>query len=205
MSKMIKAITVFGASLGLCASFLPFTTNAETNITLQTNTLSVTIADYYELSVVTGTGGSGVTYTNGTYSGTMVNGVANSSFGTTVLGAICNSTNGWKLQAVSSTKNSSNQATMVGASTNLTINSASTTLDGSASTWTMVVSSADENVTVASGFSSAHVVPSSTTTIATGAYGDRRNVSVTYGIGIASTQAADTYTGSITYTLSPNT
>lgn len=203
MDRLKKLILGFGIFLGFCTAILPLKTNAY-NVILSTDTITVEIEDYLELSVISGTGGTNVSYSDGTYTGTLSNGSALANFGTTVLSAVTNNAAGWKLQARSSTNNGAGVATMVGSTTGLTIPSSSTSLDGSASTWTMRLTAGTGSPTIATGYNAAHTIPASNTTVATGSYGDPRQMSVTYGVGIASTQAADTYTGQVIYTLSVN-
>lgn len=203
MSKIKQTIAIFGAGIGLCACLLPFSTYADTQVVTTFNDISVTIEDYLELSVVANSPGTDVTYESGTYSSTMLNGAAKSDFGTTSLSATCNNEHGWKLQAQSVTKNGSGYATMEGQNTDLQIASDTTTLNGSVSTWTMRVAPST-GVSVTPEFASTHIIPSSATTISTGSYGTSKLTDVTYGVGISYTQAADTYSGSVTYTLLPN-
>lgn len=198
-----RILTGFGIFLGLSAAILPSTTHAFVEVIADPITFRVTIEDYYELSVISNTAGTGVSFASNTYSATMTNGTANTAFGTTVLGAVCNSTRNWQIQAESALNNGSNVSIMKGQSTNLDILSGSTTLDGSVSTWTMTVSAGDNTPTIPSTYQSAHVIPAVADTIATGTYGDLRTVNVVYGVAVGPSQAADTYIGSIKYTLSP--
>ena len=209
-----RILAGFGVLLGLCASVLPFTSHAIVQVDHfpdweylaehpDYRNFFITIEDYYELSIINNTAGTGVTFEDGIYSATMSNGTANSAFGTTTLGAVCNSTHNWKIQAESVFHDSNNISIMRGQATGLNLTSGSTALDGTVSTWTMAVSAGDNSPSVESTFANPHIIPYAATTIATGTYGDLRTINVTYGVAIGPSQAADTYIGSIKYTLAP--
>ena len=208
MTHIPKIITLFGTFLGLSAAVLPTMANAEYNTeydtgyaTIKPNLVTVNIDEYYEISVISGTGGEGVTYSDGTYVGGLTNNSALDDFGKTVLSVVCNGPNGWKLQAKSGDKDDSDNAVMTGAAHGFTIPSSSTDLDGSVSTWTMQLAAGTGDPTITSGFESTHLIPADSTTIATGAYGDPRQITVTYGVGVDAAQVPDTYIGSIEYTV----
>lgn len=215
MAKMTKLTAGFGIFLGFCASVLPLSSHATSDIVVYDTAVSVEIEDYLQLTVVSSTGNSdiGVSYDDSThtYSGTMANGSSVADFGTTVFSAATNNINGWTLAVSSSTKDSSNYATLIGANTGLAISSHTAALNTAQSSWNINVtpyadaSAGIVNPTIASGFTSgAHIVPSASTAIASGAVGIVGGISVKYGVGISSTQAADTYSGAVEYTLSIN-
>ena len=130
--------------------------------------------------------------------------------------------NGWEVKAISSTKSANNYATMVGATTSAVIESTSPTsnpLTGSTPNWVMKVNGISKTVgsqtfstSAASTFGSFSAIPAVTATaVAEGntfrtvnsvanTYIGVETFEVQYGFN-AGFSTADTYTGTITYTL----
>lgn len=160
-----------------------------------------------------------------TLSATVAAGNTYANLGSTTLTVRCNDNSGFEIKAQSGTNNSS-VATLVGTASNTNLilagdgTGTGTGTSGAfnpaadASYWNFKLGNQTAGVTIASStetgnefdYSQPSVVPINDTTVvastaAAGNLNDGQSVTVTYGAGINNTQAADTYVGSVTYTL----
>ncbi len=133
----------------------------------------------------------------------ILNGKANTDITGAALGITCNDHGGWYLTAIGGEDAENPDTDMTGTNTASKI-ATGTTLDGSVSNWAFKATTDDTtNVTIQGTYDTTWAaIPGSATTIAkgTGAV-ENAPVQITYGVGISATQAADTYTGHVTYTV----
>lgn len=228
-----------GAVLALCCMAVPLSSSAISATDTAEISVGIGIGKYIGLESVANVPGVGVGYQNDAYSKIMYAGESMSDFGTTTLRIVCNfdqnndssfygglncKDNGWALSASSSntyTENSTAYAAMVTSGQTNRILSKTTTPSESESTWTMKASPVSKTInntnvspSVVSSFLTPHVIPATSTVIATGkswkqinsvdTYINEAKVDVQYGVSIGTTQPAGTYTGVINYTLSLN-
>lgn len=155
------------------------------------------------------TWGSGATADK--LSATMLNGTANLDFGKTTLNVYCNNTDGYQITTNGTTSAPLTvgplTAATAGNTDNIPVNNA---LSASSTGWSYQVAAvgtttgvvdAAHDATWATAANAADVIvdaPTSGTKTTTNA-GD--TFTITYGVGIDQTLSADTYSGSITYTL----
>lgn len=193
---MKKAIIAGAASAVLAA--MPVLGAFAADVTTQTDMIVVTIDPVCTIkadSVTHAAGTSNVgTWSGDTLSGKMTNGSNSDNYGATSMTIVCNDHDGWEVTA--KTANLTGAAT-TGAETIAWAADHSATKSGVS--WT--VSQADgTGLTVANGkqgsVDGASVAKLTQATDNTG-----KTFTVTYGVGISESQAADTYTGSILYTL----
>ena len=244
MRKSTVLVGVLGVLVGLGVLVLPATSFASTMVTTQTNTVTLGIDDILALTLVNGVGGTDVTYSNGTYTGTLDAGSVKASFGTSTFRVTCNyigsgsnscSTYGWKVQAASGnegTVNGVKYATMEPADATANpakIYSKAASLSASESNWMMSTTGVAKNIMIngdsypttapaaQNSFGSLKNVPPKTTpatvisgntfqtinSVANTFIGDQE-FTATYGVSAGASTPADTYTGTITYTLSIN-
>lgn len=191
-----------------------------------TDEIEVTIAKECAITSNTTDASDGIgdgTVTENKYSTEMQNGetkvlggaagTGSATAGSSVINVVCNdsATTGtatsWKLEAVGG--DGTTVSTVLagagngsGAATNI---ATGTTFGGENSAWAMQV--VGNGVTIQGGFDSAnfHVVPGETTLVAEGNGSAAGAFTMSYKVYISDTQAADTYTGHVTYTLTnPN-
>ena len=159
--------------------------------------------------------GSGMT----SHTASIPNGTYTPDIGTTTLTAFCNDNAGFSIYAAGYTGNeieATNSTKLVGtsASNNATIDTGTVTgpVSGNdASNWAMKLntnSSATYAITLDNGFGSYSAVPSSYTKVAhrdngtdIGQSAEGSTLTTTYAAYISKTQAADTYSGKVIYTL----
>ena len=196
-----------------------------------TDTINLTVNDSCTLGTIAEggayTGTDATTHTHGSYTnaqdgstdlGTwsgdtlsiaMQPGATSADIGSTTFTVRCNASAGYELKAVSGTINDS-KAQLVFAAGNAAINSAvdfgsSKDATNGESYWNMKLSDASTGgMTIATGFDSAHAVPTEATKIASKSAAGSLNgetVKVTYGAGITNAQLSGTYEGSVVYTL----
>ena len=136
-------------------------------------------------------------------------GTGSETAGSSVISVVCNdsATTGtatsWKLEAIGGDGTTvstvlAGQGTGSDTATNI---ATSTTFSGDDSAWAMQV--VGDGVTIQDGFDSAnfHVVPGQTTLVASGNGSAAGAFTMSYKVYISETQAADTYTGQVTYIL----
>lgn len=199
--------------------------------------VGVGISKMIGLKSVSNTPGEGVDFADDVYSKTMAGGESIDNFGTTTMSIICNfdqnddtdfyggyncRDNGWTLSVTpASTKEVEGvaYAAMVSEDSPATILSQYNSYSGPGSNWAIKVSSVpysiesvDVSPSIPSAFSSTHIIPATSTEIASGkswktikgidTYIDSFGVNVQYGINLANSQAAGTYTGAVNYTVS---
>lgn len=222
----MKKLAIVASSAALAA--MPVVGVFAEDVTTQTDTLSVTISpvcsfgftdsedphviDVASPSHTNGTAGAGpATWSGNTLSATMLNGTTNSDFGKTTLRVYCNNTDGYQI----TTNGKTGAVTTVGALTAATAGNNDTipvnnAFSASSTGWSYQVAGATGNTGIVA---SAHdgtwataanaegtiVNAPSTGTKTTDNSGD--TFTITYGVGIDQTLSADTYSGSITYTL----
>ena len=140
-------------------------------------------------------------------------GTYTADIGTTTLKAVCNDGAGFAIYATGYTGNiigETNSNKLVGETTNLAI-ATGTATSGSTSNWAMKLatdSNATYPITIENSFNAYHAVPNAYTKVASratatdgGSSAVGSTLTTTYGVFIASTQAADTYEGKVIYTL----
>ena len=195
MKKSILAVAGVAAFAGIA---MPVAGAFATDVTSQTDTIKVNIAETCTMKTVSHAPG---TSSNGTWnvnvlSGTMTNGSNTDDYGSTTFNIVCNNLKGWEVTAANTV--------LTGKETSQTIAQAS---DHSAtkSGWSWTVSKTagtyKDDVTIPSGkqgvASDSSVAKLTKATDNTG-----ETFKVTYGLGIQENQAADEYSGTMTYTLS---
>lgn len=189
---MKKALIAGAASLAIAA--MPVVGVFAADVTTQTDTLSVTIdatCTFKADSITHSNGTSNVgTWAGDVLSGTMTNGSNTDDYGSTSFTVVCNNVDGWQVSADIEDLDgaASGQSIAPNAAHSATISGYSLT----------VSQAADNGLTIPSGKQAAdgQVASMATATDNTG-----KTFTVTYGMGISETQAADTYTGDILYTL----
>ena len=128
----------------------------------------------------------------------MTNGSKEESLEGSSFSISCNDAGGWKLEAVGASEGDSKTA-MKGEKEGNSIPTG-TTIDGTTSAWAFKATGTGVETTYSEAFAA---VPDVATKIAGGASPVSKNsVSITYGVSVSDKQAADTYTGKVTYTLS---
>lgn len=236
MSKIKQFICVAGAVVALLGASIPLSsTKANSAISQNEVSIGVGIAKIIGVEITSETPGENVKLSNGTYSKTMLNGESIENFGTTTFDIICNfnndpddpggpncDENGWSLlvsPVTTVTKEGVAYASMNSSESSAAILSKSGTLSPAESTWAIKVSpitstidGADVSPAIADGYTSLHLIPATSTEIATAkswktinnqyTYIPHFGVSVQYGIGVANSQAAGSYSGALNYTVS---
>ena len=198
VSAVIAALPVVGAFAGTSSvtdvvqvtldegcTLLSSTTDVENAATQTTNTYKVTMANGQLLSDI----GSGKAE-------------GASAAGSNVLSVSCNTTD--------TTKNTW-QLTAIGAGTGATVDvmapagsgtaiASGTATEGATSNWAMQITGAS-GVSIENGFNVFRAVPTAATEVASGSGSVANAFTMLYQVYISPTQAADTYTGKVTYTL----
>ena len=223
MSK--KIIAGAGVVASLAVALAPLATFATvTNDTEQTDTLQITIEEVCSFGstditptvpAVAHDNGTVGTWSGDTLSRNITNGTGDTNFGSTTLSIVCNDTDGYELFAKSSTTKNDNdtlKAVMQNAGGTEYFETG-TTLDGTVSNFAFKLingsgtGNADYNgATITSGYTSFSAIPAAASGNGTKVAGhtdstSRDDIVVTYGVGVSPTQAADTYTGGVIYTL----
>ena len=151
---------------------------------------------------------SGSIETNKAHTATVQSGSYTADIGETLVSVSCNDSNGYSVYAIGFTGDVDGTTTLVGANTNLTIPTGTSTSTAS-SNWAMKLSavSGTSAPTILSdtngSFASYHVVPSTATKVATLTSNTESSSSfkTTYAVAIGTSQPADTYSGQVKYTL----
>ena len=186
---MKKALIAGAASLAVAAMPVVGVMAAGTT---QTDVITVSLNQSCEFSAATHADGSSSigTWSGDTLSGTLTNGSTTDDYGSTTMTVVCNNQDGWQVTVAA--------APLAGESSEQSISpnaSYSATQTGYA--W-VVSQTPDNGLTIPSGkqATNGQVAQLESTTDAAG-----KSFTVTYGVGISGTQAADTYTGNVVYTL----
>ncbi|MBR2994778.1 hypothetical protein IKF32_02600 [Candidatus Saccharibacteria bacterium] len=154
----------------------------------------------------------------GTHNETIENGTYESNIGTTTIKAFCNDNTGFAIYAAGYTGDEiggTNSNKLVGASTNQTIVTGTATTAGNpdVSNWAMKLGTITSPtptypITITTGYNDYHTVPNEYTKVAyrntstdIGSSAEGATLTTTYAAYISKTQAADTYTGQVIYTL----
>ena len=148
------------------------------------------------------------TLLNGIYSGSdnYPNGI-----GSTTIKAVCNDNAGFAIYAVGFSGDEYGVTNMLGASTSATIPTGTAT-SGDTSQWAMKLAKVTDssaytpaNLTITNSFDSYHAVPSDYTKVASFSSSTDQTLgskfTLTYAAFVSATQAADTYTGKVKYTM----
>ena len=151
------------------------------------------------------------TTTTNTYTATMSNGQLKSDIGDTgsatagsnVLSINCNTTdaskNTWQLTAVGAGAGATVDVMKPATTAASNAIATGTATEGSTSNWAVKVTGT--GVDIQNGFSSFRAVPTTATEVAAGSGTKTGAFKMVYQVYISPTQAADTYTGKVTYTL----
>ncbi|MBQ3320865.1 hypothetical protein IJG71_01920 [Candidatus Saccharibacteria bacterium] len=211
MSK--KIIAGLGVVAGLAVALAPVATFA-TDVTIQTDELVVTIEsacsfghDFTDATDIAApshndASGDAATWSVDTATLTMEPGTSEDTFGTTKLNVYCNDVHGYNIAMTSSTN-----FNLAGANSGTNIPAAAS-YSASVSGWTLtaaMTSTSGNDHTIKNSYTTAKAAAETDlagSTTATKTDGD--TIDITYGVGVANNQAADVYTGDITYTLAAN-
>ncbi len=193
--KVHQIKSIFGVTLGALSLSSVAVVCANVGATSSSATASVTVSAACTLSGA-----------NHNYYDT-ISGGETKTFGPSSIKATCNDTAGYSLYAIgfSGDSYSGNNTKMIGTNTNI-----DTATSGNTSRWSMQVASVPGTYapTIMNSFDSAHVIPADYAQIAKytsltdgGGNAEGSNIQVSYTVSISPTQAVDTYTGKVKYTL----
>lgn len=196
MKKSILAVGSIAAVAAVVPAFGAFAATSNVN-----DTVNVNIGEACTIDSSSTTPGS--TTTNNTYSVTMTNNQLKSDIGngsgSNSLSVQCNTTTTtWGLTAIGA-GTGANVSQMAPAGSGTPI-ATGTETSGNVSKWAFKVAGAT-GLNVQGGYDQFSAVPTTTTTIATGAGTKSAAFTLNYQVYISPTQEADTYTGKVTYTL----
>lgn len=134
-------------------------------------------------------------------------GVYRSGIGETTITTVCNDANGYAVYAIGYTNNEYGRNDMLGQTSGRTI-ATGTATSGNTSNWAMQLTAVDNSVapTIVTGYDSYHAVPGEYTKVVSYANSTMTNdagskFKVTFAGYVTGTQASDTYTGKVKYTL----
>lgn len=166
-----------------------------TGAATETANASVTVSAACTLSGVVDAG----------HTATMMNGIYQDNIGTTTLTANCNDANGYAIYAIGYSDDTYGNTNMIGATSGKTF-ATGTATTGDLSAWAMKVTSKDTTgPAIQNGFDSYSLVPAEYTMVASQSGATDvtagSSVTTTYGVYISGSQAADTYTGQVQYSL----
>lgn len=176
-----------------------------------TDVVQVTLSEGCTLLSSTTDVENAATSVTNTYTATMSNGQLKSDIGSTgattagsnVLSINCNTTdttkNSWQLTAIGAGEGTTVDVMKPAATAASNAIASGTATEGNTSNWAMKVTG--NGVTIQNGFDSFHAVPTTATEVATGSGTKTSAFTMLYQVYISPTQAADTYTGKVTYTL----
>lgn len=194
MSKAKIILCVLGVAAGLSGAIIPLSsTKAKGAIEQNEISINLGIAKYLGIESVSNTPGTDVSFLDGTYSKTMVNGENTDDFGTTTFKIICNfdsnddvnyfngyncKDNGWVLTvtpANTQIDEGVSYAAMVAAEHSEAILSKSGAFSAKDSNWAIKVSPVEKTIsgvdvspTITTGYSSFHNIPAGSTIVASG-------------------------------------
>ncbi|MBQ6461589.1 hypothetical protein IJJ36_04170 [Candidatus Saccharibacteria bacterium] len=142
------------------------------------------------------------TTTGNSLGGDVLNGSAGEYSGAIYVS--CNYASGWNIKAVGA--QTSGTATSMAGSVSGTSIATGTTFSGGTSYWGFKLASSASLVTVASDFASYHAIPSTATKVASASGATSGSlITPSYKVWVSATQAAGSYVGKVTYTLSTGT
>ena len=186
---MKKALIAGAASLAVAA--MPVVGVMAAGQT-QTDTITVSLSQSCEFSAATHADGSSSigSWTGDTLSGTLTNGSTTDDYGSTTMTVVCNNQAGWQVTVAAASLQG-------GVSKQSIAPNASYSATQTGYAW-VVSQTPDNGLTIPEGkqASNGQVASLASTTDTAG-----KSFTVTYGVGISETQAADTYTGDVVYTL----
>lgn len=194
MLKVKKLVIVLGVATALSSLAIPLSaTRAKSAWQQESVTLNIGIAPYVGVTVVSNTAGTGVHFSDGVYTKTMVNGEGIENFGTTRLKVVCNietntdpniyngrncKTNGWSLNVTPApgyivSKGGNSYTAMTKTTDSDAILSSADSVSGDNSNWALKVTPVTQTIggttvsaDVTSGYGSMHHIPAATTAIA---------------------------------------
>ena len=207
----------FYQSIYIYISIILFSFTLLSGLVLASNSVSAEdVVDQINITVpvsctLSGTG-------QGTHNETIENGTYESNIGTTTIKAFCNDNTGFAIYAAGYTGDEiggTNSNKLVGASTNQTIVTGTATTAGNpdVSNWAMKLGTVTNPtptypITITTGYNDYHTVPNEYTKVAyrnastdIGSSAEGATLTTTYAAYISKTQAADTYSGKVIYTL----
>ena len=163
-------------------------------------TASVTVPDVCTLSADSSSTAHTATVEVGTYT---------QGIGETLLNVLCNDNNGYSIYAVGYSNNTVGNTNLIGTTNGATIPTGTSTVTGSSavSNWAMKLTAVSGTfpATILDSYDSYHVVPSTATKVATRTssidLSADSQIKTTYAVSISPSQAADTYTGKVKYTV----
>ena len=199
--NMKKSIIATGAaSLALAA--MPVV-GAFANVT---DTVQITIDPACSVGQTSSTSGGGKTITDTMTNSQLKSWEANGTAGGTIK-VSCNDASGWNIKAVGSSTGDTKNV-MVPNNNSSTPIASGTATSGATSNWAFKVAahSGTTGVTIADGYSNYAIVPTTAAKVASGSAAiSEGQIDTGYQVWISATQQADTYTGSVTYTVSAGT
>ena len=193
---MTRSLAVFAVLAGLYLSSNSIISNAYAANDTESVQASVTVPDACYISG-----------TNYNHTGSVSGGSYNTDFGgISTVTVQCNDRNGYSVYAVGYTGNNEGSTDLVGTNPNLTIPTGTGT-STSTSHWAMKIGASTSTFapTILNGYNNYNVVPSTATKVVT--YTSDINFSgdskftTSYAVAVAPSQAADTYTGKVKYTI----
>jgi len=187
---MKKALVAGAASLALAAVPVVGVFAATT----LTDTISVTVSDNCALSYgsTAHTAGDG-TWSSNTLSATRTNGTVTYNLGKTTMKAVCNNSLGYKV-AVKTLNNLTSGSNSIPAYTGAS-SGAGSAYTASVSGWSPIIDSGSAPTASSTKYKQGDTVKTESAVTAGTSF------SVYYGVGINSTQAAGTYSGTVVYEL----
>ena len=193
---MTRSLAVFAILAGFYLSSNSIISNAYAANDTESVQASVTVPDACYISG-----------TNYNHTGSVSGGSYNTDFGgISTVTVRCNDRNGYSVYAVGYSGDTAGSTDLIGASTNLTIPTGTGTSTAT-SHWAMKIGTATSSFTptILNGYNNYNVVPSTATKVVTytsdiDLSGDSK-FTTSYAVAVAPSQAADTYTGKVKYTI----
>ncbi len=176
----------------------------------QEDTIVVGISESCTIALAAGGHADGTDTVKGTWgagsdvnklSGSVANGSASNNFGSSTLTISCNKSSGFNV-AASATALEASTVTEPGTSNKVTI-PLNASFSGSQSGWAYKVENEGLSAGITNNTASWSATASNASLVSGTAPINNGSFTVTYGVGVDTTQPADTYTGSITYTITP--
>lgn len=176
----------------------------------QEDTIVVGISESCTIALAAGGHADGTDTVKGTWgagsdvnklSGSVANGSASNNFGSSTLTISCNKSSGFNV-AAAATALVASTVTEPGTSNKVTI-PLNASFSGSQSGWAYKVENSGLSAGITNNTASWSATASNASLVSGTAPINNGSFTVTYGVGVDTTQPADTYTGSITYTITP--
>ena len=162
-----------------------------------TDTVTITINSACTVGGTTATTGAGVTLTETMTNGSLKTWDADGTAGGKLV-VSCNSASGWNVKAVGASTGSDNTVMVPSNTGAANAIATGTATSGATSNWAFKV--AGDNAV--STYTSYSAVPATATKVATSSTaGASVQINTGYQVWVSATQAADTYTGKVTYTV----